>query len=78
MKTFPLFAAATLALVSIAGASEYVSLFDGKTFNGWVGADGAKPGAGWSIPDGELRLAGKGGNLFSAKEYSGFYLALEW
>ena len=78
MKTISLFAAATLALVSIAGASEYVSLFDGKTFAGWVGADGAKPGAGWSIAEGELRLEGKGGNLFSEKEYSNFDLEWEW
>jgi hypothetical protein len=78
MKTLPLFAAATLAFVSIAGADEYVSLFDGKTFAGWAGPAGEQPGEGWSIADGELRLDGKGGNLFSEKEYTNFDLEWEW
>lgn len=67
--------AAPLALLD---AGEPVSLFDGKTFAGWTGPDGAAPGPGWSIADGELRLDGKGGNLFSEKEYTNFDLEWEW
>ena len=78
MKTLPLFVAAALALVPVTRAEDYVSLFDGKTFAGWAGAEGSKPGEGWSISDGELRLDGKGGNLFSEKEYSDFDLEWEW
>jgi hypothetical protein len=78
MKTLPLFVAAALALVPVTRAEDYVSLFDGKTFAGWAGSEGAKPGEGWSIADGELRLDGKGGNLFSEKEYSDFDLEWEW
>lgn len=78
MKTLPLFAAAALAIVSVARADDYVSLFDGKTFTGWAGPAGEKPGEGWSIVDGELRLDGKGGNLFSEKEYTNFDLEWEW
>ena len=48
------------------------------TFAGWAGADGAKPGEGWSIAEGELRLDGKGGNLYSEKEYGDFDLEWEW
>ena len=57
-KLFPL-----LFLVAGLHAGEPVSLFDGKTFNGWTGQDGKAPGAGWSIVDGVMLLDGKGGNL---------------
>lgn len=62
----------------LALAGEPVALFDGKTFAGWTGQNGAKPGPGWTIADGELRLDGKGGNLLSEKEYSNFDLEWEW
>ncbi len=80
MKTLP--ALALVALFASAAprssADEWIELFDGKTFSGWTGADGAKPGPGWSIADGELRLDGKGGNLFSEREFSDFELEWEW
>jgi len=63
---------------AVLAAGEPVALFDGKTFAGWTGPDGAKPGPGWTIADGELRLDGKGGNLFSEKEYTHFDLEWEW
>lgn len=59
-------------------AAEPVALFDGKSFAGWTGPDGAKPGPGWTIAEGELRLHGKGGNLISEKEYGNFDLEWEW
>lgn len=59
-------------------AAEPVALFDGKSFAGWTGPDGAKPGPGWTIAGGELRLDGKGGNLISEKEYGNFDLEWEW
>ncbi len=77
MKT--VFFSSLLSLfLAAAVAGEFVSLFDGKTFAGWAGQDGAAPGPGWSIVDGELRLDGKGGNLLSEKEYSNFDLEWEW
>lgn len=72
-KLFPL-----LFLVAGLHAGEPVSLFDGKTFNGWTGQDGKAPGAGWSIVDGVMLLDGKGGNLISEKEYTNFDLQWEW
>jgi hypothetical protein len=60
-------------------AGEPVSLFDGKTFSGWSGADGKAPGEGWVIEDGVLHLNGNpGGNLLSDKEYTNFEFSWEW
>ncbi|TDU64100.1 uncharacterized protein DUF1080 [Prosthecobacter fusiformis] len=60
-------------------AADAVSLFDGKTLAGWTGPDGAKPGAGWVVENGELHLNGTGGgNLLSEKEYTNFDLTWEW
>ncbi|NLT71418.1 MAG: DUF1080 domain-containing protein [Verrucomicrobiaceae bacterium] len=59
-------------------AGEPVSLFDGKTFQGWTGQDGKEPGAGWRVVDGTLHLDGAGGNLLSEKEYTDFDLTWEW
>jgi hypothetical protein len=74
-----LLAIASTASVRLSAAEgEWVSLFDGKSFAGWTGADGAAPGPGWSIADGELRLDGKGGNLFSELEFADFELEWEW
>jgi hypothetical protein len=66
-------------LASALTAAEPVSLFDGKTFSGWSGADGKEPGEGWKVVDGTLHLNGKpGGNLLSEKEYVNFDLEWEW
>jgi len=67
-----------LVLASSLHAGDPVSLFDGKTFTGWSGPEGAKPGPGWTIVDGELRLDGKGGYLLSEKEYTNFDFEWEW
>ncbi len=70
-----------LAILSISCgliAAEPIALFDGKTLSGWTGPDGAKPGPGWSIVEGELRLDGKGGNLLSEREFADFDLEWEW
>lgn len=73
-----LIASLFLAAPASSSAGEWIELFDGRTFQGWTGPDGAAPGAGWSIADGELRLDGKGGNLFSEREFSDFELEWEW
>ncbi len=78
MKPSLLLALFLAATTVSAPAGEWVSLFDGKTFSGWTGLDGARPGPGWTIADGELRLDGKGGNLVSEKEYTDFDLEWEW
>lgn len=57
-----------------------VSLFDGKTLNGWQGATDH-----YSVQEGELVVdfgpqpyRGPGGHLFTAKEYKDFILRLEY
>jgi hypothetical protein len=74
----PLLLPLLLISASLASAGETVSLFDGKTLTGWTGLDGAAPGPGWTIVDGELRLEGQGGNLVTEKEYTNFDFEWEW
>jgi hypothetical protein len=51
----------------------FVSLFDGKTLNGWIGATD-----GYVVRDGAIVCdEKKGGNLFTEKEYANFVLRLE-
>ncbi|MEW5975054.1 MAG: DUF1080 domain-containing protein [Acidobacteriota bacterium] len=58
-------------------ASERVSLFDGKTLEGWTQV--AKHGSGYLVEDGLLVCpADGGGNLFTVKEYSDFILHFEF
>jgi len=51
----------------------FVSLFDGKTLNGWQGDT-----KGYLVEDGVLVCKKGGGNLFTDREYSDFILRLEY
>lgn len=52
----------------------FVSLFDGKTLDGWTGAT-----KGYTAEDGKIVCQEKGGgNLFTAKEYGDFDLRFEF
>lgn len=53
---------------------EFVSLFDGKTLDGWHLMNGAK----FVAEDGVIKLNGGSGWLRSEKEYSDFILRLEF
>jgi len=65
-------------------AGEWVSLFDGKTTNGWHTYGKTSAGEAWIVSDGALHLdAGnkdvKGGDLVSDASFgSNFHLKLEW
>jgi Domain of Unknown Function (DUF1080) len=74
----PLLPIFPLIFATLANAGEPVSLFDGKTLKGWTGLNGAAPGPGWVIAEGELRLDGQGGNLVTEKEYANFDFEWEW
>lgn len=55
----------------------FVSLFDGRTLNGWTLVRGR--GAGYVVEDGRIVCPKEGGgNLFTEKEYANFILRLEW
>lgn len=62
----------------------FVSLFDGKTTNGWHTYGKTGVGAAWDVQDGALHLQAKGkkpedrGDLVTDKEYENYHLKLEW
>jgi hypothetical protein len=66
--------------------SEWVSLFDGETTNGWRSAYGAEfPKFGWVVKDGELRgelkagaESGDAGDIETLKKYRNFELVFDW
>jgi hypothetical protein len=75
----------TLSFVSSQAQAEipdgFVSLFDGKTFNGWVVPDGDN--GHWRIVDGVIDYdaaseATGDKNLWSTKEYGDFVLLVDW
>ena len=61
-------------------ASGWTSLFDGKTLAGWHKFGGGPPGTGWTVADGELRLAAgsQSGDIVTDASYSDFELELDW
>lgn len=83
MKFASLASLALLSLISISSpavAQDAKPLSDGKTFAGWVKADGSavEPGKGWEIADGVIHRNAKGGDIFTEKEYGDFELVWEW
>ncbi len=68
-------------------ANDWVTLFDGKTTNGWHKYGGGPVGSAWKIADGALYLDatdkenGKiknGGDIATDEEFENFDLKLEW
>jgi hypothetical protein len=66
---------------------DWVSLFDGKTLNGWHNYGKTTVGEAWKVEDGALYLdttkkagwqTAQGGDIVSAEEYENFDLKLEW
>jgi len=59
-------------------AEEVVTLFDGKSLDGWTTASGQRVTRGWTVEDGMLVRTGRGGSIFTAEEYGDFDLSFEW
>lgn len=63
---------------------EWISLFDGKTLDGWHGYGKGNIDGRWKIYDSTLildasvNLAGVNGNLISNEEFDNFHLKLDW
>jgi len=60
-----------------------VSLFDGKTFNGWHSFNGGKEIKSWDIEDNAMVCLGTakdahGGDIVSDRDYSNFELSWDW
>lgn len=78
---------ADTAVVAAAPVEEWVSLFDGQTFNGWSKYGGGEVGKGWKIENGELYLdaankgkweEGDGGDIVTNEEFENFHFKCEW
>jgi len=66
-----------LLLAAPAVEPGFVSLFDGKTLNGWIQVD--KKGSGYLVQDGNLVCPkGGGANLYTDKDYANFTLRFEF
>ena len=58
---------------------EFVSLFDGKTLQGWTDTNGKPPSPGWVVEDGVIhRNALKAGNIITERQFDNFDLRFEW
>jgi trehalose utilization protein len=55
-----------------------ISLFDGKTLNGWTRQDGSPVTTGWKAVDGTIHQEIRGGNIFYEKPVGDFELTFEW
>ena len=77
MPVLPIIGLAFLTLSSCAAEQGFVSLFDGKTLNGWTLL--GKTGDGYVVKDGKIVVPrGGGGNLFTEKEFTDFILRFEF
>jgi hypothetical protein len=77
MKKTPLWLLLALLGAPAADGPGFVSLFDGKTLNGWNLF--GKHGPGYVVEDGMLVCpTDGGGNLFTEKEYSNFVFRFEF
>jgi 3-keto-disaccharide hydrolase len=77
MKTIPALLAAALALSAAGAEPGFVSLFNGRSLDGWqiVG----QKGPGYVVENGLLVCPEDGGgNLFTVKEYANFVLRFEF
>ena len=68
-------------------ADGYITIFDGKTFNGWRGYGKDRVPSKWTIEDGCIKFNGSGsgeaqngdgGDLIFAHKFKNFELEMEW
>ena len=74
----------------VESASEWITLFDGTSLDGWCAYNGDRLPPGWGIVDGELTFStemvkeedydykGSRDLIYAAKEFENFELYLEW
>ena len=76
-----LFAIAWLFPSTSGYATQWYSLFDGQTLQGWTTLDGQPVTQGWEAVDGMIHLnaaAARGGQIVTQQEYGDFELLFEW
>ncbi len=76
LRLFLLCTFASLALS--VRAAEPISLFDGKTLEGWTDKKGGAPSAGWVVEDGAIFRKAGGGDIYTKDEFGDFELNIEW
>ena len=70
--------------IAISGAAlrgEQVSLFDGRTLQGWTTLDGQPVTTGWRVENGMIWLdpsQGKAGHIMTTRAFGDFKLSFEW
>lgn len=69
---------ALLSGVAAQPASDWVSLFDGKTIAHWRGFKMATVPDGWRVVDGAITRVGDGADLVSREQYRNFEFEFEW
>ncbi len=69
---------AMLSGVAAQPASDWVSLFDGKTITHWRGFKMATVPDGWRVVDGAITRVGDGADLVSREQYRNFEFEFEW
>ena len=65
-------------VTAIAQPDQWRSLFDGRTTAGWRGYRQKTIPDGWTVADGALTRAGKGGDIITVDQFGDFELTLEW
>lgn len=70
--------AAVVSGVSAQQASDWISLFDGKTIAHWRGFKMATVPDGWRVVDGTITRTGDGADLVSREQYTNFEFEFEW
>lgn len=72
---------------SSAANEKWITLFDGKTFNGWRGYNRADMPKAWTIEDGAIKINGSGmgeagakdgGDIIFDRKFKNFELTFEW
>jgi hypothetical protein len=62
--------------------NEWISLFDGKTTNGWRNYNSDSIGAAWKVVDGTLMFdpssGEKGGDIITDEQFENFEFSIEW
>lgn len=56
----------------------WISLFDGKSLNGWTQLNGKPIERGWEVVDGTIHRAGPGGDIVTTEKFKDFVLKFEW
>lgn len=59
----------------------YITIFDGKSLNGWRGYGKNHVPARWTVEDGALKFSkgeGEGGDIIFAHKFKNFILEMEW